>query len=97
MFPRRCVQGPRRPRLKVVTRDTADLHRVSGNSSTCPGVVRTSAVVSLREELPPRTRALTERAADRGGEAARSRRNPPDAARPVREATRAPAEIPLHE
>ncbi|MGW0514648.1 AsnC family transcriptional regulator [Streptomyces olivaceoviridis] len=97
MFPRRCVQGPRRPRLKVVARDTADPHRVSGELLDVPGVVRTSTVVSLREELPPRTRALTERAADRGGEAGRSRRNPPDAARPVREATRAPAEIPLHE
>jgi DNA-binding Lrp family transcriptional regulator len=83
--------------LKIVARDTADLHRLSGELLEVPGVVRTSTVVSLREELPPRTRALIERAAERGGGPGGPRRNPPDAARPVRETTRARAEIPLHE
>ncbi|WP_345351653.1 Lrp/AsnC family transcriptional regulator [Actinoallomurus liliacearum] len=50
--------------LKVVARDTADLHRISGELLAVPDVVRTSTVISLREELPVRTRALIERAAD---------------------------------
>ncbi len=83
--------------LKVVARDTADLHRLSGELLDLPGVVRTSTVVSLREELPPRTRALIERAAQQGGGPARPRRNTSDAARAPRETTRAPADVPLHE
>ncbi len=83
--------------LKIVARDTEDLHRISGELLDVPGVVRTSTVISLREELPPRTRALIERAAERGGEPGRPRRNPSEAARPVRAATRAHAEVPLHE
>ncbi|MGP4083679.1 Lrp/AsnC ligand binding domain-containing protein [Streptomyces sp. KR55] len=50
--------------LKIVARDIADLHRISGELLAVPDVVRTSTVISLREELPPRTRALIERAAD---------------------------------
>lgn len=65
--------------LKIVARDTADLHRLSGELLAVPDVVRISTVVSLREELPPRTRALIERAAAE---------RPPQAARPVRGASR---------
>lgn len=49
--------------LKVVARDTADLHRITGEILAVPGVVRTSTVISLREELPLRLRALLEQAA----------------------------------
>ena len=54
--------------LKIVARDTADLHRLTGLLLAVPDVVRTSTVISLREELPPRTRALIERAAGTGHE-----------------------------
>uniref|UniRef100_UPI003F498DCB Lrp/AsnC family transcriptional regulator n=1 Tax=Streptomyces chartreusis TaxID=1969 RepID=UPI003F498DCB len=49
--------------LKVVARDTADLHRISGEILSVTDVVRTSTAISLCEELPMRTRALIERAA----------------------------------
>ncbi len=46
--------------LKVVARDTADLHRLTGALIAVPGVVRMSTVVSLREQMPLRLRALLE-------------------------------------
>jgi DNA-binding Lrp family transcriptional regulator len=49
--------------LKVVARDPADLHRVTGEVLAVPEVVRTSTVVSLREEMPLRLRALLEQVA----------------------------------
>ncbi|MFB7504149.1 Lrp/AsnC family transcriptional regulator [Streptomyces broussonetiae] len=68
--------------LKVVAKDSADLHRISGEFIAVPGVVRTSTVISLREELPPRTRALIEQAAaQRPPQTVRPRRNGSGAAR----------------
>jgi DNA-binding Lrp family transcriptional regulator len=49
--------------LKIVALDTADLYRITGQILALPAVVRTSTVISLREELPLRTRALLEQAA----------------------------------
>jgi DNA-binding Lrp family transcriptional regulator len=49
--------------LKVVARDTADLHRITTSLFSVPGVVRTSTSISLSTELPPRHRALLRRAA----------------------------------
>jgi DNA-binding Lrp family transcriptional regulator len=46
--------------LKVVARDTADFHRLTGQIIAVPGVVRTSTVISLCEEMPLRIRALIE-------------------------------------
>ncbi|GAB2829058.1 Lrp/AsnC family transcriptional regulator [Actinocorallia aurea] len=46
--------------LKVVARDTADLHRLTGEIVLAPGVVRTGTVLSLNEEMPLRLRALIE-------------------------------------
>jgi len=46
--------------LKVVARDTADLHRLTGVLIAVPGVVRMSTVVSLHEQMPLRLRALLE-------------------------------------
>lgn len=51
--------------LKVVARDTGDLHRITGEILAVPEVVRTSTVVSLREEMPLRIRALIEQLAQR--------------------------------
>jgi DNA-binding Lrp family transcriptional regulator len=48
--------------LKIVAVDTADLYRITGQILALPAVVRTSTVISLREELPLRTRALLEQA-----------------------------------
>jgi DNA-binding Lrp family transcriptional regulator len=49
--------------LKVVARDTADLHRITGELLAVPDVTRTSTVVSLLEDMPLRVRALLEAAA----------------------------------
>lgn len=49
--------------VKVVARDTADLHRITGRILDAPGVVRTSTAISLCEEMPLRIRALIEEAA----------------------------------
>lgn len=49
--------------LKIVALDTADLYRITGQILALPAVVRTSTVISLREEMPLRTRALLEQAA----------------------------------
>lgn len=49
--------------LKVVARDTADLHRITGDLLAIPDVVRTSTVISLLEEMPLRVRPLLEEAA----------------------------------
>jgi DNA-binding Lrp family transcriptional regulator len=49
--------------VKVVARDTADLHRITGRILDAPGVVRTSTAISLYEEMPLRIRALIEEAA----------------------------------
>lgn len=49
--------------LKVVARDPADLHRVTGEFLTVPEVVRTSMTISLQEEMPLRVRALIEKVA----------------------------------
>lgn len=46
--------------LKVVARDPADLHRVTGEVLAVPQVVRTSTVISLEEAMPLRLRALLE-------------------------------------
>ncbi|ALO06111.1 transcriptional regulator, AsnC family [Streptomyces venezuelae] len=49
--------------VKVVARDTADLHRVTSRILGAPGVVRTSTAISLYEEMPLRIRALIEEVA----------------------------------
>lgn len=49
--------------VKVVARDTADLHRITEAMLASPGVMRTSTVISLLEEMPLRIRALIEEAA----------------------------------
>ncbi|WP_406497667.1 Lrp/AsnC family transcriptional regulator [Streptomyces sp. NBC_01604] len=49
--------------VKVVARDTADLHRITGRIVAAPGVTRTSTAISLCEEMPLRIRALIEEAA----------------------------------
>lgn len=49
--------------LKVAARDTADLHRVTGELLAVPDVVRTSTVISLLEEMPLRVRPLLEQVA----------------------------------
>jgi len=46
--------------LKVVARDTADLHRLTGVLLAVAGVVRMSTVVSLHEQMPLRLRLLLE-------------------------------------
>lgn len=46
--------------LKVVARDTADLHRLTGALIAIAGVVRMSTVVSLHEQMPLRLRLLLE-------------------------------------
>ncbi|MGK9148098.1 Lrp/AsnC family transcriptional regulator [Plantibacter flavus] len=43
---------------KVVARDTADLHRITGVLLGSPGIVRTSTAVSLGEVVPFRTSSL---------------------------------------
>ncbi|MER7539019.1 hypothetical protein ABTX77_30175 [Streptomyces sp. NPDC097704] len=48
--------------LEIAARSMVDPHRISGELLTVPDVVRISTVVSPREEVPPRTRALIERA-----------------------------------
>ncbi|NHC44795.1 Lrp/AsnC family transcriptional regulator [Motilibacter sp. K478] len=52
--------------LKVVARDPADLHRLTGEFLTVPEVVRTSTTISLQEEMPLRLRALIEEEAGSG-------------------------------
>ncbi|GAB7003097.1 Lrp/AsnC family transcriptional regulator [Nocardioides sp. AN3] len=49
--------------VRVVARDTADLHRVTRALLAIPEVERTSTVVSLQEEMPLRMRALLEQLA----------------------------------
>jgi len=49
--------------VRVVARDTADLHRVTRELLAIPEVERTNTVVSLQEEMPLRLRALLEQAA----------------------------------
>ncbi|WP_432560814.1 Lrp/AsnC family transcriptional regulator [Kineococcus sp. SYSU DK003] len=49
--------------LKVVARDTADLHRTTTSLLRVPGVVRTSTSISLATELPPRYQGLLHRTA----------------------------------
>ncbi|MFO7691272.1 MAG: Lrp/AsnC family transcriptional regulator [Cryobacterium sp.] len=51
--------------VKVVARDTADLHRITSAMLTIAGVVRTNTVISLVEAMPLRMRALLEAAARR--------------------------------
>jgi DNA-binding Lrp family transcriptional regulator len=53
--------------LKVVARDPADLHRITGQFLTVPEVVRTSMAISLQEEMPLRIRALIETVAQGPG------------------------------
>ncbi|WP_432570053.1 Lrp/AsnC family transcriptional regulator [Kineococcus sp. SYSU DK005] len=52
--------------LKVVARDTDDLHRLTRALLGVEGVVRTSTAISLAQELPTRYRELLVRVA-RGG------------------------------
>jgi DNA-binding Lrp family transcriptional regulator len=49
--------------VRVVARDTADLHRITRRLLAIPAVERTSTVVSLFEEMPLRLRALLEQTA----------------------------------
>ena len=46
--------------LKVVARDTQDLHRIVDALFAVPDIVRTSTVISLNEEMPLRLRSLLE-------------------------------------
>lgn len=55
-----AVSGPADFLLKVVARDTADLHRVTGELLAVPDVVRTNTAISLQEDMPLRTRPLLE-------------------------------------
>jgi DNA-binding Lrp family transcriptional regulator len=50
--------------LKVVARDTTDLHRITGRLIAVPGVVRMDTVVSLHEHMPVRVRSLLEQLAE---------------------------------
>lgn len=49
--------------MKIVARDTADLHRITTSLFGVPGVVRTSTSISLATELPPRHQGLLRRVA----------------------------------
>lgn len=49
--------------VKVVARDTADLHRLTSAMLAVHGVVRTNTTVSLIQPMPLRVRELIERAA----------------------------------
>lgn len=49
--------------VKVVARDTADLHRVTTLLVVTPGVMRTSTALSLTSVIPPRMSALLRRQA----------------------------------
>ncbi len=49
--------------VKLVAKDTADLHRITNQILEAPGVVRTSTAISLSEEMPLRLRALIEEVA----------------------------------
>lgn len=51
--------------VKVVARDTLDLHRIVTSMLTLPGVERSSTAISLSEQQPTRMRALLEAAAGR--------------------------------
>ncbi|GAA4977679.1 Lrp/AsnC family transcriptional regulator [Kineococcus glutinatus] len=53
--------------LKVVARDTADLHRITTALLRVEGVVRTSTTISLAEELPTRYGELLARLAGQQG------------------------------
>ncbi|WP_406502878.1 Lrp/AsnC ligand binding domain-containing protein [Streptomyces sp. NBC_01602] len=48
--------------VKVVARDTGDLHRLTNQILGAPGVVQTSTTISLCEEMPLRIRAVIEEA-----------------------------------
>lgn len=50
-------------RLRVVARDTTDLHRITGLMLETPGVLRTSTAISLLEEMPLRLTSLLHRRA----------------------------------
>ncbi len=49
--------------VKVVARNTEDLHRITNAMLTVSGVVRTNTAISLGEAMPLRMRALLEAAA----------------------------------
>lgn len=49
--------------VKVVARDTADLHRLTGAILAIHGIVRTNTTVSLIQAMPLRVRELLRRAA----------------------------------
>jgi DNA-binding Lrp family transcriptional regulator len=49
--------------MKIVAKDTSDLHRITTSLFSVPGVVRTSTSISLATELPPRHGALLRRVA----------------------------------
>lgn len=53
--------------IKVLARDTADLHRITHLLLDIPGVQRTSTSVSLDEVIPPRHAPLLERIIESGG------------------------------
>jgi DNA-binding Lrp family transcriptional regulator len=50
--------------VKVVARDTQDMHRITNEILAIGSVVRSSTVISLHEAMPPRMRALLEAAAE---------------------------------
>ncbi|MFC7340153.1 Lrp/AsnC family transcriptional regulator [Saccharopolyspora griseoalba] len=52
--------------VKIVARDTQDLHRITNEVLAIDSVVRSSTVISLREAMPLRMRALLEAAAREG-------------------------------
>lgn len=52
--------------IKILARDTADLHRITNLLLDIPGVQRTSTAVSLDEVLPPRLAPLLDRLVDGG-------------------------------
>ncbi|MGO4585876.1 Lrp/AsnC family transcriptional regulator [Arthrobacter sp. 2RAF6] len=52
--------------LRVVARDTTDLHRITNLMLTMPGVLRTNTSISLLEVMPLRLTELLRRAAEDG-------------------------------
>jgi DNA-binding Lrp family transcriptional regulator len=52
--------------LKVVARDTADFHCIADALLAMPDIVRFSTVISTKEEMPLRLRALLENRTTRG-------------------------------
>ncbi|MWB99815.1 Lrp/AsnC family transcriptional regulator [Agromyces seonyuensis] len=58
-----AISGDHDVLIKVVARDTGDLHRLTHRILAIDGVLRSSTAISLEEQLPTRLRALLEVAA----------------------------------